>query len=142
MRAALGSCQEIVLYITDSCVATCVWSIQHRQLCGNLCLVYTAQTAVWQLVFGLYSTASCMATCVWSIQHSQLYGKLCLVYTAQTALWQLVFGLYSTASCMAICVWSIQHREPYGNFCSLDNTFLYTVPYTPSPLHTLHILIP
>ena len=122
-------------------MATCVWSVQNRQLYGNLCLVSTAQTAVWQLVFGLYSTDSCMATCVWSIQHRQLYGNLCLVYTAQRAVWQLVFGLYSTESCMATCVWSIQHRELYDNFFSLHNTFLYPVPYTPSPLHTLHILI-
>jgi len=123
-------------------MATCVCYIQHRQLYGNFCLVYTPQTAVRQLVFGLYSTYSCMATCVWSIQHRQLYGNLCLVYTAHTAVWQLVFGLYSTDSCMATYVWSIQHRQLYDNFCSLDNTFLYTVPYTPSPLRTLHILIP
>jgi len=63
-------------------MATCVWTIQYRELYGNLCLVYKAQRDVWQLVFGLYSTESCMATC--------------FVYTAQRAVCQLVFGLYST----------------------------------------------
>ena len=138
----MGSCQVFCVYSTESCMATAVWSVQHRQMYGDFCLVCTAQTAVWQLLFGLYSTDSCMATSIWSIQHRQLYGNFCLVYTAQTVVWQLLFGLYRTDSCMATSFWSIQHRQLYGNFCSLDNTFLCTVPYTPSPLYTLHILIP
>ena len=98
-------------------MATAVWCIQYRQLYGNCCLVYTAQTAVWQLLFGVYSTDSCMATAVWCIHHGELYGKCCLVYTAKTAVWQLLFGVYSTHSCMETAVWCIQHREMYGNFC-------------------------
>jgi len=87
-------------------MATDIWTVQHRQQYGNCCLVYTAQTAVWQLLlvytaqravwhllFGVYSTDSCMATAVWCIQDSKLYGKCCLLYTAQTAVWQLLFGL-------------------------------------------------
>ena len=142
MRAASGSCQEFGLYSTGSCMASFVWSIQHRQLYGNFCLVYTAQTAVQQFLFGLYSTKSCMTTSVLSIQHKQLYVNFCLAYTAQTAVQQLLFGLYNTDSCMATSLQSIQHRDLYGNFSSLDNTLPYTVSYTPSPLHPLHILIP
>jgi len=67
-------------------------------------LVYTAQTAVWQLLFGVYSTDSCMATAVWCIQHRQLYGNCCLMYTAQAAVWQLLFGVYSTDRYMATSV--------------------------------------
>jgi len=66
LRAALGSCQEFGLYSTDSYMANGVWSIQHRQVYGNCCLVYTAQTAVWQLLFS---------------------------HTVQTVVWQLLFGL-------------------------------------------------
>jgi len=119
-----------------------VWSIHHKQLYGNLCLVCTAQTTVCQLMFGLYSTESCIPTCVRSLQHRQLYPNLCLVCTAQTAVCQIVFGLYSIDSCMATCVWSIQRRQLYAKFCSLDNTFLYKVLYTPSLLPILHTLIP
>jgi len=130
LRAALGSCQGFGLYSTDSCMATCVLSIQHRQLYGKLCFVYTAltgviatclvctaQTTVWQFVCGLYSTDSCIATCVWSVQHRLLYDNLCLICTAQTAVWQVLFGLYSTDSCMETCIWSVQHRQLYGNLC-------------------------
>jgi len=83
---------------------TAVWSIQHRQLYANCSLVYKAQRAVWQLLFGLYSTDSCVVTAVLSVQHRQLHGKCCLVCTAQRAVWQLLFGLYSTESCMATAV--------------------------------------
>ena len=43
-------------------------------------LVYTAQTALCQLLFGLYGTYSCMATSVWSIQHRELYDNFCSLY--------------------------------------------------------------
>jgi len=72
-------------------IAVC--SIQHTELYGNCCLVYTAQTAVWQLLFVLYSTESRTATAIMSVQHRELYGNCCLVYTAQTAVWQLLFVL-------------------------------------------------
>jgi len=77
LRAALGSCQEFGVYSTDGCMATAVWSVQRRQLYDNCCLVYTAQTAVWQLLVGLYSTDSCIATAVLSIQHGQLIANCC-----------------------------------------------------------------
>ena len=76
-------------------MATWFWSIQHRQPYGNFCLVYTAQIAVWQLLFCLYSTNSCMATYVWSIQHRQLYAKFCSLDRYFCILYQIFHHHYT-----------------------------------------------
>ena len=74
-ESCMATC--LCLRSTDSCIATSVWTVQHRKLYDNFCFVYTARTADCQLL---------------------------LIYTAQTAVWQLLFGLYSTDSCMASSV--------------------------------------
>jgi hypothetical protein len=91
-------------------MATSVWSIQHRALFYNCCLVCTAQTAIWQLLL-VYKTQAAVWQLLLVYKAQAAVWQQLLVYTAQAAVWELMFFLYST------------HADTIMHFSILYRTF-------------------